>query len=266
MAETGNLGDLASDEVPGGLRVAVENLLSTAEDGLYPDFETDLLNACVQHFGVSQSIDSFIQSETDDFLDFLEIIVDEGGKPRTSSYGYGDRTYRAIPNVEPVLNDLCERHRFGFRIEGGEVHKIGSPALDVHVVGPALQAVQRSGWEEVERTYKEALLHQRGGETDDALTSANAAVEAALKACGMKGSTLGDLAKDFKRSTLVPGYLTGVPETLDTLLNRLMALRSKEGDAHGKSPGAAEPPQELADLAIHLAGAFIVYLSKATAP
>ncbi len=31
---------------------------------------------------------------------------------------------------------------------------------------------------------------KRGGETDDALTAANAAVEAALKAGGMKGQTL----------------------------------------------------------------------------
>lgn len=170
-----------------------------------------------------------------------------------------------LPSVEAELNDLFDRHRFGYRLEGGEIRKIGSPVLDEVVVGPALLAVQRAGWEEVERSFKEAIQHQRGpqSENDDALTAANAAVEAALKAAGFKGANPGPLSKDFKNSQLVPAELRGVPEALDVLLKRTGAVRSAHGDSHGKSPGAEAVPQELVDLAVHWAGAFIVYLSQA---
>jgi hypothetical protein len=138
--------------------------------------------------------------------------------------------------AEDELNDLFERHRFGYRIENGDVRRIGSPLLGETVVGPALLAIQAAGWEEVERTYREAVAHQRGGEDerDDALTSANAAVEAALKAVGLQGDRLGSLSKSFRNSNLVPSELKGVPEALDALLKRQEALRSNHGDAHGK--------------------------------
>jgi hypothetical protein len=165
-----------------------------------------------------------------------------------------------MPDVEAQVNELCERHRFGYRFENGEAREIGSPALDVEVVGPALLAVQRPGWDQVERSFKEALEHQRGGETDDALTAAQAALEAALKAVGMKGQ-FEAMLKQFRNSPIIPPYLLAMPDALDallTLLDRSNAVRSTEGDAHGKAPGAAPLPQELAALAIHLTGAFIL--------
>jgi len=96
--------------------------------------------------------------------------------------------------VEEELNRLFERHRFGYRIQDGDAHAVGSPALDEAVVGPAFLALARPGWEEAERSFREALRHQRGpaSENDDALTAVNAALEAAMKAMGLKGSTLGD--------------------------------------------------------------------------
>jgi hypothetical protein len=196
-----------------------------------------------------------------DFLDFLEILLDECLKPRGGSH-----RVRPVPTMSGAttrFNEAFERHRFGYRIEESEIRKIGSPALDVEVVGPTLLALQRVGYEEAERSFQEALRHQRAGsdENDDALTAANAAVEAAMKAAGFKGANLGPLAKDFKKSNYVPSELKGVPEALDTLLGRSGALRSSYGDSHGKSAGAEPVPQALVDLAIHWAGAFIVYLA-----
>jgi hypothetical protein len=54
-----------------------------------------------------------------------------------------------------------------------------------------------------------------------------------------------------------------VPVLLVDLLERLEAWRSSEGDVHGKPPGAAAPPRELAALAVHWSGAFLAYLSAA---
>lgn len=202
----------------------------------------------------------------DELLSFIEIAADLAGRAYNNTI-YIDTAatqhLRVLPDFEKRLNELCERHRFGYRIEKGEIHRVGSPLLEREVVGPALLAVQQPGWDQVEKSFREALDHQRAGDTDDALTAAHAAVEAALKAVGMTGQ-FGAMTKQFRDSKLVPGYLQSVPDALDsliTLLQRSNAIRSAAGDAHGKASGAEDVPQELADLAIHWAGAFIVFLA-----
>jgi hypothetical protein len=222
-------------------------------------FQQRLNRALMEHFGKGQPIISFFSGGdgVEDFIDAVEILAENA-----STQMFDNRKNRVpIPDVEERINRAFARFRFGYRMQSGDIHKIGSPVLEEILVGPALLAVHRPGWDEVERTYREAIHHQLGGEIDDALTSASSTVESALKAIGMKGSTLKELARSFKASGHVPGYLENVPALLEDFLDRLHALRSTEGDAHGKAPGAADPEAALADLAVHLAGSFIVYLA-----
>lgn len=235
-----------------------------------PIFYDAFKSHCQQHFGTSdvwvpaielvRTYPSEAVMSTVDVLDLVEILVEEA----TKSYAFVNRgTFQAFPDITRRLNRLFLRHRFGYRLEGDAIRRVGSPALDETVVVPALQAVHRPGWEQVERTYREALHHQRGGpsERDDALTAANAALEAALKAAGLRGDRLSALAKSLRNSDLVPGQLANVPEALDTLLKRSAAIRDEFGDAHGSGPEAPDVPQELADLAIYWTGAFINFLA-----
>jgi hypothetical protein len=271
LAETGSLGDLLHDDVPQTFRNALWYLVYQPDSRARQKMLGSLDLECRAYFGWSgnENIGTHIAASTpDDLLSFIEILVEKASREWNNSM-YADRWdgLWVIRDVETKINHLCERHRFGYRIEGGEFHRIGSPLLDVEIVGPTLLAVQRPGWEHVQRSYREALDHQRGGETDDALTAAHAAVEAALKAVGMTGQ-FSTMIKQFRNSALVPPYLAQTPEALEsllTLLGRSNAIRSSEGDAHGKAPGSAEVPQALANLAIHWAGAFIVYLAE-TAP
>jgi hypothetical protein len=191
---------------------------------------------------------------TEQFLDFLEISFEWRPNKRQSAF------CRSI-------NNLAERHRFGYRLEeDGTARMIDSPALSEMVIGPALLAVRRPGWEAAEQSFKEALHHQRGGvaENDDALTAANSALEAALKAAGMKGDRLSALAKDLRGKLDIPPELEGVPDALDTLLKRSGAIRDNHGDAHGRDAGKGEVPQALVNLTIQLTGAFIVFLAEET--
>jgi hypothetical protein len=269
LAETGTLGDLSWDEVPRTLRVAISALVESASEPAAPMFVKTFGDQLMQHFGIGQMWSTYVGNlKGVGFVDLLEILAETGTR---SYFVRDDDDRRPRPrqafgdDFEDQINRILTRHRFGYRLESGEAHRIGSPALDDRVVGPALLAIQREGWEEVDRTYREALQHQRAGEIDDALTSASAAVESALKAVGMKGTTLGALARSFRGSQIVQGYVSGVPELLVDLINRLEAVRSTEGDAHGKAPGAEAAPQELSDLAVYWAGAFIAYLAQATA-
>jgi hypothetical protein len=264
LAEDGTLGDLRHDRVPDELAQAMRVI---AESGKRADvaFETRFNRDLMEQFGRGAQWMSFFSGgdDVDGFLDAVEILADHGRRGRFVSVpGRKGHTARSIPDVEERINRAFQRFRFGYMIEQGEVRRIGSPALDETIAGPALLAVQRPGWEEAERSFRESLRHQRGGETDDALTAAGAAVEAALKAAGMKGQTLKDLARSFTGSGLVPGYLSNVPELIEDLLDRLHAARSQAGDAQGKAAGADEVPQALADLAVYWAGAFVAYLAE----
>jgi hypothetical protein len=241
----------------------LEHLVARTEAAGNGLFERALHDACVKHFGWPghmKAREGPRLQGLSEFLDFNEIFCEEAERPHL--YGSGGTPLRS---AQREVNDLFDRHRFGYRLHDGQIVKIGSPALDEEIVGPALLAVERPGWEEVERSFKEAIQHQRAGadENDDALTAANAALEAAMKAAGFKGANLGPLTKDFRKSSLIPPELKTVPEALEALIGRSGALRSSYGDSHGKASGSDPVPQALVDLAIHWDAAFIVYLSDA---
>ena len=269
LAEAGTLGDLDFDRVPDALATAIRVILEGVDRRWAEPFLERLNNELMQHFGVGQRWPAFFHGgAVDNFLDAVEIVVEQANTQifvpsLGDQFGRRGQTITTpLQNAEGLINRAFERFRFGYRIESGEIRRLGSPALDETVTGPTLLAVQREGWDEVDRTFREALDHQRAGETDDALTAANSSVESALKAIGMKGNTLKELARQFKTSGFVPGYLSNVPELLEDLLDRLHAARSQQGDAHGKDAGAEVATQALADLAIYWAGAFIAYLAE----
>jgi hypothetical protein len=283
LAERGSLGPLEYENVPEPLREAIVSIYqSAARSNLAGGvFDNEVTATCSQHFGrkffgVNSSgfglrnfiaerpgYDSPYRSAVDDVLDVVEILLEEGPKQWT----FQERgTYSADGSIEKRVNAAFVRHRFGYRAAHGEIHRIGSPALDETVVGPALLALRRPGWEAADKSFRDALHHRRGGpgERDAAVTDAHAALEAAMKAVGLSGDRLSALAKSFRNSGLVPPQLERVPDLLDDLLKRSSSIRDPMGDAHGKAPGATEVPAEIVDLAIHWTGAFIVYLADAT--
>ena len=268
LAETGSLGDLdegASQTVRSAIWLYLQHARARANGDVRSAFDAAFADALGRHFGNSDLAQVWMMPDAADFLDILEFMLEEGMNPRTYRVpfrgSYNSYSAQCLPTVERDLNDLFDRHRFAYRIAGGEIRPISSPLLDAEVVGPALLAVSRRGWEQVERSYREAILHQRrSGEWHEALTAAAAAVEAALKAAGYKGATLGDLGRSFRNSPVASGYSPAIAEHLSELLEQLMAWRSHSGSAHGKAPGTEDPPQELVALAVHWAGSFIAYL------
>jgi hypothetical protein len=271
LAETGSVGDLNYDVVPDELAQAVRVIVESPGSPIGDEFRRMLRMELAEHFGRSDRWQSFYWDDVDveAFLDAVEILVETATRSifveDESAEGRGSE-FVAIEDAQYRINRAFERFRFGYRVEDGEVRKIALPAWAKAVVGPPLLAVQQPGWEEVDRSFREALEHQRARETDDALAAANDAIVAALKAAKMRGSTLDERAASFRASTLgrhglVPGYLFEVPELIEDLLESLQAARSTEVAARGEAPRAAEVPAALADFAIHVAGAFVAYLA-----
>jgi hypothetical protein len=265
LSETGALADLLADIVPATLRGAVEYYIGNEPDEKVAyTFREDLKRLVARHFGKPDWTSIVRQGDADSFLDFCEILADASTVRRPWRSGYSDGGYAAaLPSVRDELNELFDRHRFGFRFESEEIRPISSPMVDDVVVGPALLAIARPGWDEVERSYREAVQHlRRSDEGRDALTSASTAVESALKALGMSGNSLTDLVRALGRSNLMPAHTSAIFPQLDSLFARLNAWRSTEGDAHGRLPDAEDPSRALVALAVHWAGAALVYLAS----
>jgi hypothetical protein len=211
LAETGGpapLGNMPTEP----LRNAMVHLLAEADGrrGGKP-FGRALQDQCVKYVGWppnQMSVElGFLRFETEPFLDLVELFTEKASKNFKVWHAVNNWQWRKVlPGVESEINELFERHCFGYRLEEGEIRTISSPALEKTLIGPALLAVARPEWEEAERSFREALAHQRGGEeeNDDALTAANAALEAALKAAGFAGTHLAPLARDFKTRSPVP--------------------------------------------------------------
>lgn len=274
LAERGTLGPLTY-EAPAAFRSALAGVIQELSErppvGILAYMAAT--RHAAQHFEryyESAALSGWIRdprsSSTEDVLDTIEIVIEEA----TLLYRTRDSPQGVIPwaDITARISRLLLRYRFGFTLDAkGFIHRVGSPALDEAIVGPALLAIQRPGWEQVDRTFREALHHHRGGpdERDDALTAATSALESALKASGLDGTHLSQLAKSLRNSDLVPGQLKEVPELLDKLLKRSGAIRDEFSDAHGRDPNVvADVPAELVDLSIYWTGAFINYLAAAT--
>jgi hypothetical protein len=74
--------------------------------------------------------------------------------------------------------------------------------------------------------------------------------------------TLGALAIAFGKSDLASPELAQIPDLLRNLVQRVASVRNVHSDAHGKDAGVPPVPQSLVNLAIHMVGAFIVYLAE----
>jgi len=265
LREAGSLPDLELDAVPASLRGALHYYIQNeANDRVGYHFREDLKRLVARHFGSPDWASVVRQGDAGALLDFCEILAEAAltRHPWSNMYGQGGN-FPALPRVRSDLNEFFDRHRFGYRFDGDDILPISSPLVDDVIVSPALLASARPGWEEVERSYREAVQHlRRADEGRDALTSASTAVESAIKALGMSGNTLSDLVRALGRSNLMPGHTAAIFPQLHALFARLNAWRSTEGDAHGRPPDAEDPPRALVALAVHWAGAALVYLAS----
>ena len=156
---------------------------------------------------------------------------------------------RLAPPYPSLANEIATcfaTHRLGYRgvMASGQIERIDSPALTNAVIGPALFAVSRPAWDKVDQEYREALVHLRRLEIDEALMDAQNALESALRAIGCKGPTLKHMLNAYRVLPAIKPYAAGVANHVATLIDDIQMWRGEAG--HGKDSGHPEPPLELA--------------------
>lgn len=196
----------------------------------------------------------------DEFLTSLEVIAQgsstmESAKPVSRSYlSGGGREFHT------TLNQIFTDHRFGFEMSSeGVINRVGSPALHEVLVRPALLRIHDSRFSEAEDHFHKALEYYRGEDSRRCIFEAGTAVESLLKALGYQGSTLEDLAEDFRKKAPERGYIKELVPDVVSFLKKLYALRSDLG-GHAAKPGEEHVQLSYALLSLHLSGALIVFL------
>ena len=168
------------------------------------------------------------------------------------------------------LNARFRRAGVGYRFENGQIIRIDSELLHKEVVRPALQYLNKPGFEGPRDEFMSAHAHHRAGETKDAITDANNAFESTIKTiCDMRGwgfppgATATQLVRVIKKNGLLPDYLErSFDQLAATLQSGLPQVRNEQG-AHGQGSKPRQTPDYVASYALHLAAAKILFLAEA---
>lgn len=195
------------------------------------------------------------------FVTTLQIVVD--AEPQLLRISFPATPYRpAIGHLPEELNELFERHRFGFQMtKEGEVLRVGSPALVEELLLPALLVLKDTRFDLAEEHFHNALTEYRAKRPRRCIHEAQMSTEATLSALGYKGSRLDALATDFAKRSGERGYISGAVEQLQSLMEALNGLRNDRG-GHAPKPGEPEVPDEYALLALHLSASLVVFLAS----
>ena len=214
-----------------------------------------------------------LDATVDDALDIIEASFQYIDKTARRFRSH-ERSMRGITvTVDDAINELNERFRraaAGYRFEEGKIFRIDSELIHAEVVKPTLRYLQQPGFEGPREEYLKAHSHYRTGETKDAITNANNALESTLKTiCNQRsweyprGARASDLLRVVREKGLLPNYLDNSFDQLAaTLKSGLPRVRNEEG-GHGQGPTPRETPDYVAAYALHLAAAKILFLCEA---
>ena len=222
-------------------------------------FEDD----CINYLLKTEHVDAVL-----DLVEMSFLVIEAIGK-KVHPYERQNRGITVTPNeAVKELNARFRRAGIGYQYEGGRIIRIDSELIHSEVVQPALQFLQKNGFEGPRDEFMKAHGHYRAGEMKDAITDANNAFESTLKAIFdqrgwqyLKGARASDLLKLVRENGLLPSYLDNSFDQLaGTLKSDLPKVRAEEG-AHGQGPIPRETPDYVAAYALHLAAAKILFLA-----
>ncbi len=212
------------------------------------------------------------QQNVDDALDIIEISFREILELR-----YIDR-YRAeemgiTQSPGDAIDELNFRFKdanLGYQFESGQIIRTDNFATHEEVVKPALSLLSDPQFSGAEIEFLAALKHYRGENYRDSITAANSAFESTLKTiCKIKKWTYdqrdsaGRLLQIARQNGLFPEYMgTSFDQLISTLKSGLIPIRNRESSSHGQGPEPKNPPSHVAEYALNLCAAQILFLVK----
>ena len=168
------------------------------------------------------------------------------------------------------LNFRLKCANIGYQFESGQIIRTSNFATHEKIIKPTLALLNDPRFSGAEIEFSAALNHYRAKQYRDAITSANSAYESALKTiCKIndwdydQGDTAGRLLKVVRRNGLFSDYMeTSFDQLIGTLKSGLTPIRNRESSSHGQGPEPKNPTDHVAEYALNLCAAQILFLVK----
>jgi hypothetical protein len=221
-----------------------------------------------------EQCESFLQqASTDGFLDLVELsfkIIDRCVRP----LGEYQRNRCGIKvDADDAIAELNQRfleHGIGYQFTGGELIRMDSQYVHAEVVTAAIALLHEEGFEGASNEFMKAHEHYRKGNSKEAINEALKAFESTMKTiCDLrnlsydKGATAKPLLDILINNGIIPADLTNQLSGLRAALESGVPTIRNRNSGHGQGRHATQVPDHLAALALHLAGANIVFLVEA---
>jgi hypothetical protein len=236
--------------------------------------EFGLFNLCAHKRGETQRddlVEFFVKATAEQALDMIDLTF--GLAP----IAHQDRTWKVVHRIKVApdtaiaeLNDRFMQHGVGYAFVNGELLRKDSEHLHREAVVPALNLLQKPGFEGPNEEYRAAHEHYRHGRYKDCLTNCLKAFESTMKGiCAQRGwpfqssDTASTLIKTCLDNGLVPAFLHGHFGALQALLSSgIPTVRNRLG-GHGQGPNPVEVPRYIAEYLLHQTATTITLLSEA---
>ena len=165
------------------------------------------------------------------------------------------------------INIRFEENSTGYRLLDNRIER-NIFSLDVTL--PALGSLRSDGFGGANEEFLSACQSYQDGKYRHCITDANAAFESVMKViCDQRGwnygrGTANNLVKTLSDNKLVPSYLhSHFQQFLSILKSGLPPMRHEKSSSHGQGKKPIKVPAYMAEYALHLATANILFLIQA---
>jgi hypothetical protein len=159
------------------------------------------------------------------------------------------------------VNEAFQEEECPWRLSEGAFFQMDSGFLAVHVLAKTQELLRAEQFQGALNEFAEARADLQAGDYKDAITKACKSFESALKT--VLGRQDGN-ASDLIRAFVAAGFCNDLPEKHrsafgESVLMALPFLGNRLG-RHGQGSEVVDVPRPYAELAVHLAGAFIQFV------
>lgn len=209
----------------------------------------------------------------EELMDFVEVLlfVYERQWADCQRQHYLDPDEVPPPEAaQDQLNAILKEHAIGYEAVEGQIVRVDSDFIHREAIREAITLLKAHGFEGPLKEFKNAITERDKGEPRQAIAEANNAFESTMKAVLDKTKVNYNRDKDsasaliqhlIRAGVLSPSLQNFAEHVAGVLRAGLPTLRNRQGGhGQGLDPVSVEP--SYVNLAVHLAGTFIVFLIR----
>lgn len=161
------------------------------------------------------------------------------------------------------LNSILDEEESEWRMIDGQMCKLDSQFLEMHVVARAYELLKAEGYEGALDELTQARNELSAGNVKGAIHNACKSLESVLKA--VIGADSGSASHLIRQLSEI-GFYDGLPEDFarafdEQVLMALPFMRNRLG-GHGQGAAVVDVPRIYGELAVHLAAAFALFIVR----